>query len=79
MKHNKIPFANRDIDRITKVSSTATSTGSLKNQKSKGSFKVQRKSVTYNDSTPVGVHAKSKSSSMKNSKNYVKKYKGQGK
>ena len=55
MKHNKIPFANRDIDRITKVSSTATSTGSLKNQKSKGSFKVQRKSVTYNDSTPVGA------------------------
>jgi len=26
-----------------------------------------------------GVHAKSKSSSMKNSKNYAKKYKGQGK
>ena len=26
-----------------------------------------------------GVHAKSKSSSLKTSKNYVKKYKGQGK
>ena len=53
MKHNKIPFANRDIDRITKVSSTATSNGKVTGQKSKGSFKVQKKSVTYNDSTPV--------------------------
>ena len=26
-----------------------------------------------------GIHAKSKSSSLKTSKNYVKKYKGQGK
>jgi len=53
MKHNKIPFANRDIDRITKVSSTATSNGKVTGQESKGSFKVQKRSVTYNDSTPV--------------------------
>jgi 3-polyprenyl-4-hydroxybenzoate decarboxylase len=53
MDYDKIPFSNRDIDRITKVSSKATSTGSLNNQKSKGSFKVQKRSVTYNDSTPV--------------------------
>ena len=53
MKHNKIPFANRDIDRITKVSSTATSNGKVTGQENKGSFKVQKRSVTYNDSTPV--------------------------
>ena len=53
MDYDKIPFSNRDIDRITKVSSKATSTGGLNNQKSKGSFKVQKRSVTYNDSTPV--------------------------
>ena len=40
--------------------------------------------VTVNSFTPMGrvkrkgVHAKSKSSKIKNSKNYVKLYKGQG-
>lgn len=53
MKYDKIPFANRDIDRITKVSSTATSKGSLNSQENKGSFKVKKKSVTYNNATPV--------------------------
>jgi len=36
---------------------------------------------TYRQKTKVrrpGVHAKSKTSNLKNSKNYVKKYKGQG-
>ena len=33
MKYDKIPFANRDIDRITKVSSTATSNGKVNGQK----------------------------------------------
>ena len=36
---------------------------------------------TYRQKTKVrrpGVHAKSKTSNLKNSKNYVKKYRGQG-
>tara|TARA_B100000900_G_scaffold308303_1_gene267002 strand:- start:478 stop:612 length:135 start_codon:yes stop_codon:yes gene_type:complete len=41
--------------------------------------------IVLNDYTPSkrkkrpGVHAKSKSSKLKNSKNYVKAYRGQGK
>jgi hypothetical protein len=44
--------------------------------------KAKVNSVTFKAKPHIkrpGVHAKSKSSSLKNSKNYVKKYKGQGK
>jgi hypothetical protein len=41
-----------------------------------------KKSVTYEAKKKIrrkGVHAKSKTSKLKNSKNYKKPYKGQGK
>ena len=39
----------------------------------------ETKKVTKNSRKRPGVHSKKKSSSLKTSKNYLKKYKGQGK
>jgi hypothetical protein len=44
-----------------------------KNKSSQGTSKIEKKKVSR-----PGVHAKTKTSILKSSKNYTKKYKGQG-